>query len=281
MSTDPWMKFYPQDWRSDEKLRMCSLAARGLWIEMLAIMHRSERYGHLLIGGRSPTEAQLAVQAGAPSDQVPELIAELELAGVFSRTSGGVIFSRRMMRDDKKAQTARKNGKKGGNPSLSKQMEIKPLDNQSDKPTDKGGLKAQKPEARYQTITRDVAPRTAREPQREISADMARVCNAAGMTSPPGDMRRLGQWITAGADVDRDVIPIVERITGELRAKSDRPQSFKLFEPHVLAVIAARKDDDEAWSRKVADIAKRYPGPSVEPAVGGYDDPAYSASAAR
>lgn len=90
---EPWMKFYPQDWRADEKLRMCSLAARGLWIEMLAIMHRSERYGNLLIGGLVPTDAQLAVQAGASPDEVSALLLELSNAGVFSRTSSGAIVA--------------------------------------------------------------------------------------------------------------------------------------------------------------------------------------------
>lgn len=132
-AAQPWMKFHPQDWRADEKLRLCSLAARGLWIEMLAIMHRSERYGHLLIGGVAPTDAQLAVQAGAPPHEVAELIGQLESAGVFSRSASGTIYSRRMTRDRKKAENARKNGKTGGNPSLRKQKENPPLDKGGDK----------------------------------------------------------------------------------------------------------------------------------------------------
>lgn len=39
--SDPWLKFYPTDWRSDPALKMCSLAARGLWIEMIALMHEA------------------------------------------------------------------------------------------------------------------------------------------------------------------------------------------------------------------------------------------------
>ena len=147
MTATPWMKFYPQDWRSDEKLRLCSLAARGLWIEMLAIMHRSERYGQLMIGGKAPTEAQLAVQVGTSPQEVQALLSELESAEVFSRTGSGVIYSRRMTRDYKKAQNARKNGKKGGNPKLSNNTGNPGWDN----PEDKGGDKPQKPEARTQT----------------------------------------------------------------------------------------------------------------------------------
>ena len=36
MSINPWMKFYPSDWRSDAALRTVSSAARGLWMDMLS-----------------------------------------------------------------------------------------------------------------------------------------------------------------------------------------------------------------------------------------------------
>jgi len=148
MSASPWMKFYPQDWRADEKLRLCSLAARGLWIEMLALMHRSERYGHLVINGSVPTHEQLAVQAGALPSEVTALLAELDGAGVFSRASSGSIYSRRMTRDAKKAKIARQNGKEGGNPSLCKGKGNRASVKGSDKANLKGQDKAQRPEAR-------------------------------------------------------------------------------------------------------------------------------------
>jgi hypothetical protein len=145
---DPWMKFYPADWRADPKLRMCSLMARGLWMEMLAIMHEATPRGFLLVSGKAPTDAQLAVLAGAPLEQVTEAIGELEATGVFSRTREGVIYSRRMTRDAKKAATARKNGKNGGNPRLRKETGNPPLDN----PSVKGGVKPQKPDARESSV---------------------------------------------------------------------------------------------------------------------------------
>lgn len=140
----PWLKFYPTDWRADPALRMCSLAARGLWIEMIALMHEAVPYGHLLISDHPPTDAQLAVLAGAPPELVTEMLGELEAARVFSRTRKGVIYSRRMVRDEKLSALAAKNGKTGGNPTLKKKTEILPPDN----PLVKGGDKPQKPEAR-------------------------------------------------------------------------------------------------------------------------------------
>lgn len=145
------MKFYPTDWRSDPALRMCRLSARGLWIEMIALMHEATPYGHLLVSGRSPTDAQLAVLAGTTPEQIPELIGELESAGVFSRTREGVIYSRKMTRIAKKAATARKNGKNGGNPSLGKQTGNKASDNHQDNQS----LKPQKPDTRSQKDKKD------------------------------------------------------------------------------------------------------------------------------
>jgi hypothetical protein len=146
MKKGPWVKWYWSDWRSDPKLRMCSIAARGLWAEMLALMQEAVPYGHLLVSGRAPTDAQLAVLAGMPAEQVSPLLGELEAADVFSRTRAGVIYSRRMVRDEKKSKTAQKNGKSGGNPSLCKNKENQPSDNLEVK----GGHNTQKPDTRYQ-----------------------------------------------------------------------------------------------------------------------------------
>ena len=136
-AANPWMKFYPSDWAADQSLRVCSLAARGLWIECMCIMHRSKDYGYLVLNGSPVTDAQLAALAGTSPAQIAELLAELKVAGVFSVTSKNVIYSRRMTRDDKKSKIASKNGKTGGNPSLCKTTEIQPLDNPPDKPGDK------------------------------------------------------------------------------------------------------------------------------------------------
>ena len=114
----PWMKFYPADWRADTALRMCSLAARGLWMEMLSIMHEATPRGSLLINGKNIGSKQLANLCGATLRETAALLTELETAGVFSRADDGTIFSRRMKRDVEKAERDKANGKTGGNPNL-------------------------------------------------------------------------------------------------------------------------------------------------------------------
>lgn len=95
----PWMKWYPADWRSDPGLRMCSFAARGLWADLLALMHEAEPYGCLLVNGKPPSPAQLAAMLGGTARQIETLLGELEASGVFSRDDEGIIYSRRMIRD--------------------------------------------------------------------------------------------------------------------------------------------------------------------------------------
>ena len=96
----PASQYYWGDWRRDTALQACSLAARGLWHEMNCLMHDCEPYGHLMVGSAPMKVAQLCRLAGVVVGEGEQLLAELESAQVFSRTDGGAIYSRRMVRDE-------------------------------------------------------------------------------------------------------------------------------------------------------------------------------------
>lgn len=106
--SQPWIKFYPRDWRGDQALRAVSIAARGLWMECLCVMHEASPYGHLVLNG-APVEAPvLARMTGTTEEEVKALLAELSRSGVSSVTRGGVVFSRRMVSDFSRANKGRK-----------------------------------------------------------------------------------------------------------------------------------------------------------------------------
>jgi hypothetical protein len=84
---------------------------------------------------------------------------------VFSRDRHARIYSRRMVSDAKRAAIARKNGKTGGNPSLTKDRRIPAQDN----PLDKGELKTQEPTAIIQ-IEQEVSDANASSPADPPSA---------------------------------------------------------------------------------------------------------------
>lgn len=43
----PSFQFYPADWRANAKLRRCTFAERGVWLEVMCLLHDSDEYGVL------------------------------------------------------------------------------------------------------------------------------------------------------------------------------------------------------------------------------------------
>ncbi len=113
-----YLKFFPSDWRGDEKLRLCSLEARGLWMELICLIARSPEPGHLLIDGRAPEIKELAQLAGCSVRALASGLGELTRRQVCSVTESGIIVSRRMQRDAARRHRNRLNGSHGGNPKL-------------------------------------------------------------------------------------------------------------------------------------------------------------------
>ncbi len=100
----PSFQWYPNDWLSAPDVRACSIAARGLWIDMICLMHQGIPYGHLMLNGKVYLEGSLAKISGISETEVKAALDELEALGVFSRTPEGVIFCRRMVEDERLRQ---------------------------------------------------------------------------------------------------------------------------------------------------------------------------------
>lgn len=136
----PAFQFYPADWRKDTALQSCSLAARGLWHEMICLMHECEPYGYMAVNGKPMKAAQIARLVGVTDREYKKLLSELEDAGVFSLSEDGCIYSRRMVKDEHIRNVRAEAGKKGGNPNLlgdKVDILVKQKDNQTDKQVDK------------------------------------------------------------------------------------------------------------------------------------------------
>lgn len=129
MASNPWSKFFWNDWENDAQLKMCGAAAQGVWMRCLCLCAKADPKGFLLINGRQPSTVRLAKLFAMPEEVIIASLAELEEEGVFSRDRSGRIYCRRMVRAEKKARIARENGKKGGNPTLWPQTDIQSSDN--------------------------------------------------------------------------------------------------------------------------------------------------------
>ena len=88
----PAFQFYVKDWKINLKLRRCSDAAKGAWIEILCVLHDSEEYGV----ARFPLK-ELVSAAGVQMKSARELVDKGVIKGgdkdveafVFVPTHGG------------------------------------------------------------------------------------------------------------------------------------------------------------------------------------------------
>lgn len=135
----PSMQYYPGDWRRDLALQSCSLGARGLWHEMLGLMHDATPYGEMRVGGLPVETAKLARMVGGELEEVERYLEELRTANVFSVTEDGAIYSRRMVRDEETRRVRAECGRLGGNPKLKADLnqDLNQNDNHQDKYGDK------------------------------------------------------------------------------------------------------------------------------------------------
>ncbi len=113
MTAYPWSKFFWSDWESDQGLRLCSLAAQGLWMRMLCVCANNDPKGYLAINGKPLDVTAIARLAGVTGTEAATLMDELDRNGVFSRNRTGCIYSRRMVRDEKLSQEGRKHKNRG------------------------------------------------------------------------------------------------------------------------------------------------------------------------
>lgn len=111
MGKAPSFQYYPKDWRADSVFT-CSLAARGLWREMMDMMHAQERYGYLSMNGLPISDESIARYCGCSLQEYQTLLPELFAANVPRRTHNGVIYSKRMVEDEKKRKEWRNRQKK-------------------------------------------------------------------------------------------------------------------------------------------------------------------------
>ena len=122
MSKLPAIQFYPGDWRKDPGVQALSFHDRGVWFEIILLMHESDERGKLLLNGKPMPESALARLLGLDNQNLTTTLTTLLEFGVASRCEeSGAIICRRMIRDENLRNIRKEAGKKGGNPLLVKQ----------------------------------------------------------------------------------------------------------------------------------------------------------------
>ena len=73
----PSFQFYPTDWLCEAGLRICSLAARGLWIDLLCSLWSMPERGLLRSKGQPLTKQAIVSLVGRPEAEVDAALKEL------------------------------------------------------------------------------------------------------------------------------------------------------------------------------------------------------------
>lgn len=101
MSKLPAIQFYPGDWRKDVGVQSLNYHDRGVWFEMLLLMHDSEVRGKLMLGGKAMTDEILASVLRVRTEVLTVTIKTLIERGVTERDKRtGALVNRRMIRDE-------------------------------------------------------------------------------------------------------------------------------------------------------------------------------------
>jgi hypothetical protein len=115
----PAIQFYPADWRKDPGVQSLDYFDRGVWFEILCLMHESTERGKLMLNGAAMPDEALARVLGLDNQILTKTLTTLLEYGVASRDQEtGALICRRMVKDEKLRQVRTEAGKKGGNPAL-------------------------------------------------------------------------------------------------------------------------------------------------------------------
>jgi hypothetical protein len=133
----PSFQFYPADWRKDPGVQALSYHDRGVWFEIICLLHESEERGKLLLNGKPMPEDALARLLGLDKQKLHQTLSTLFDFGVAQRDSKtGALMNRRMVRDEALSRIRAESGKMGGNPVLVNQNpKQKPTSPLKQKPT--------------------------------------------------------------------------------------------------------------------------------------------------
>ena len=210
MNDQPFLKFFHRDWLADSALRMCSRAARGLWIDMLSLMADAEEFGVLPFGITDAPEALSNACGGSPKE-IETLLRELGRRGVYSVREDGYIYSRRLVRDHQKFIVMSRLGKNGARSRYNENSDSAIAENAETAIAESG----------VSAMASDTIP--------------AITENTKDAMPPESQKLRDSHLVTLGDATSAAEAAPVALIPGVKPAKSRTPRQQKIPDPHQIA----------------------------------------------
>lgn len=257
--------FFWNDYQGDPALRVCSLAAQGLWMRMLCLAAEAKKHGFVMVADRHASPEDLAVIAGRPVEEVTSCIADLERNAVFSRDRHGNIFCRRMVRAAKKRAAGRKGGKIGGRISADNKTGIHSTPATTPKVTTIG---TPAPKARASSFSSSFSKEEATTATAQASKEkrpIDRVCEALGaaLTEDPGRLNwpaQLTAMLEAGLELETDVLPACAearaRAIRNLQWVRKRAEAEKAKRLIATPTVRIEPADENDWRKRLEIFAE-------------------------
>ena len=119
----PSMQWYPGDWWRDLGVLSLNCEERGAWFQILMLMHDSEQRGYLVINRQKPSDEMLSNILNLEVAKVQQTLSKLLANGVASEQQNtGIIYNRRMLKDQNLREIRTKAGAAGGQQTSSKRL---------------------------------------------------------------------------------------------------------------------------------------------------------------
>ena len=124
MTKLPAIQWYVGDWRKDSCVQALDYEARGVWFEMLMIMHELPAPGLWSLNGTDPMPDETAARLlGVGVAKAKQIFKRLIANGVAKRQQNtGILYNARMLRDNDLRKRRAEFGSKGGKQTASKRQ---------------------------------------------------------------------------------------------------------------------------------------------------------------
>jgi hypothetical protein len=215
------MQFYPGDWRKDLGVQTLTFQDRGVWIEMLMLMHESERRGVMVLNEQPMSDEMIAQAIGLDIQTFKLSLGTLLKRGVASREPGtDAVMSRRMVRDEFLRKIRAEAGCLGGNPALLKKNPTN-LDKQNGTPSSSFSSSCSYSDSKHkQDTSAEQCSALASVPSKFslFKSDYEKAFLLKNAVQAPWDLKeasQLSRWIKANPSITRDQWQTILKNKGE------------------------------------------------------------------
>ena len=256
----PSLQFYPSDWLEDTGLRLSSLEAKGLWMDVLCHAFNAEERGAFRSKANQRLSKSLAKLVSEDVSKVEAALKELIENEVCESDGESYIYSRRMVRDEKQRRSKVEAGSKGGRvsrpPSRIKANRRSTTPSSSPTPittTKNKNIYTSEFEQFWSVYPRKIAKPSAYRAWLKLNPDentqaaiTAKVKEAieTGNWNPETDMRYIphpASWLNAGG-YESEYLPV----KGSKAYEEKKKQENREVSSRIYKEVIANKDSENA-----------------------------------